>query len=206
MSSGLSLRPAGDRAVLVELEDNDAVHRLAAALESRRGGELEEIVPGHQTLLLVWADQMPSQDVAAQIVDAAAGNDAELAAPPEVTLRVRYDGPDLEAVAAGCGISPEALATRHQACEYRAGFIGFSPGFAYLLGGDPTLQPPRLTEPRTRVPAGSLAIAGPYSAVYPRQSPGGWNLIGSCEESIFDPALESPALLAAGTIVRLVSE
>jgi KipI family sensor histidine kinase inhibitor len=119
---------------------------------------------------------------------------------------VRYDGPDLAAVAESCGFSPEELAARHLACRYRVGFIGFSPGFAYLLGGDPALQPPRLAEPRTRVPAGALAIAGPYSAVYPRSSPGGWNLIGSCDEPTFDPKQNPPALLTAGMAVRLVAK
>ncbi len=202
MSIEASIRRAGDRALLVELADNAAVQQLALALEPRRGTELEEIVPGHCTLLLVWKGAAPAR---AQLLVAEMTQSAGAGAPPPaaVTLSVRYDGPDLQAVADGCGFSVEQLVSRHLACDYQVGFIGFSPGFAYLLGGDEALQPPRLAEPRTRVPAGALAIAGPYSAVYPRSSPGGWNLIGSCQQQIFDPAATPPALLTAGTPVRL---
>jgi KipI family sensor histidine kinase inhibitor len=204
LSAARSVRRAGESSVLVELEGNDAVQRLAAGLEAQRG-ELEEIVPGHQTLLLVWAQEAPSLSDVEQMISGAQLTAEAMPEPSEVELAVSYDGPDLGAVAAGCSISPEELVARHLACRYQVAFIGFSPGFAYLLGGDPALQPPRLAEPRTRVPAGALAIAGPYSAVYPRSSPGGWNLIGSCDEPIFDPARNPPALLTAGTFVRLVA-
>ena len=206
MSSPIAIRQAGDRSVLVELEGNDAVQRLAAGLESRRGVELEEIVPGHETLLLVWPSTAPAVSQIEELIAAADATAAATAPATEIELRVSYDGPDLETVAASCNCSPEEIVVRHLDCRYRVGFIGFSPGFAYLLGGDPALQPPRLAEPRTRVPAGALAIAGPYSAVYPRSSPGGWNLIGSCDEPIFDPAQNPPALLTAGTSVRLVAK
>ena len=206
MSAAASYRPAGDRAVLIELKDNDAVQRLAAGLEAQRGEELEEIVPGHETLLLVWRRGAPPLGAIEQLISGAELTAEASAQPAEIELRVRYDGPDLAAVAESCGFSLEELVARHLACRYRVGFIGFSPGFAYLLGGDPALQPPRLAEPRTRVPAGALAIAGPYSAVYPRSSPGGWNLIGSCDEPIFDPTQNPPALLTAGTVVRLVAK
>jgi KipI family sensor histidine kinase inhibitor len=206
VSAAASYRPAGDRAVLIELKDNDAVQRLAAGLEAQRGEELEEIVPGHETLLLVWRRGAPPLGAIEQLISGAELTAEASAQPAEIELRVRYDGPDLAAVAESCGFSLEELVARHLACRYRVGFIGFSPGFAYLLGGDAALQPPRLAEPRTRVPAGALAIAGPYSAVYPRSSPGGWNLIGSCDEPIFDPTQNPPALLTAGTVVRLVAK
>ena len=206
MSAAASYRPAGDRAVLIELKDNDAVQRLAAGLEAQRGEELEEIVPGHETLLLVWRRGAPPLGAIEQLISGAELTAEASAQPAEIELRVRYDGPDLAAVAESCGFSLEELVARHLACRYRVGFIGFSPGFAYLLGGDAALQPPRLAEPRTRVPAGALAIAGPNSAVYPRSSPGGWNLIGSCDEPIFDPTQNPPALLTAGTVVRLVAK
>jgi KipI family sensor histidine kinase inhibitor len=192
--------------VLVELGGNDAVQRLAAGLEPRRGTELEEIVPGHETLLLVWPSAAPAVGQIEELIAAADAATEATAPADEIELSVNYDGPDLGTVAESCGCSPEELVARHLACSYRVGFIGFSPGFAYLLGGDPALQPPRLAEPRTRVPPGALAIAGPYSAVYPRSSPGGWNLIGSCDEPIFDPAQNPPALLTAGMTVRLVAK
>ena len=206
MSLPPTIRPAGDHSVLIELEGNDAVQRLAAGLEARRGSELEEIVPGHETLLLVWREGAPPIGAIEQLIAGAELTAKATAPATEIELRVSYDGPDLETVAASCNCSPEELVVRHLACRYRVGFIGFSPGFAYLLGGDPALQPPRLAEPRTRVPAGALAIAGPYSAVYPRSSPGGWNLIGSCDELIFNEARNPPALLTAGMAVRLVAK
>jgi len=206
LSSARSIRRAGDRAVLVELDGNDAVQRLVAGLEVRRDEALEDVVPGHETVLLVWREGTPPIEAIEQLISSADLTTEASPQPVEIELCVRYDGPDLAAAAEGCGFSPEELVTRHLACRYRVGFIGFSPGFAYLLGGDPALQPPRLAEPRTRVPAGALAIAGPYSAVYPRSSPGGWNLIGSCDEPIFDTAKEPPALLAAGNFVRLVAK
>ncbi len=206
MSNARSIRRAGDRSVLIELDGNEAVQRLAAGLEASRSEGLEEIVPGHETLLLVWSEAAPAVAEVEQLISGAERSAKAIAEPDRIALTVRYDGPDLEPIAAFCGLSTEQLVARHLACDYRVGFIGFSPGFAYLLGGDPALQPPRLAEPRTNVPAGALAIAGPYTAIYPRSSPGGWNLIGSCDEPIFSAEKNPPALLTAGTIVRLVAK
>ena len=113
-----------------------------------------------------------------------------------------YDGPDLAAVAEHTGRSPEEVARRHAAASYRVGFIGFAPGFAYLLGGDPQLAVPRRDEPRERVPAGSVALAGAYTAVYPSASPGGWQLIGRTTVRVFDADRRPPALLEPGARVR----
>ena len=201
--SGATVRPAGERGALVELADNAAVHALAAALEPRRGDELEEIVPGDRTLLLVWREQAPPPATVEALVAGAGAGDEPPGAEP-VELAVAYDGPDLDEVAAACSVTPGEFVERHLAADYRVAFIGFAPGFAYLTGGDPGLQPPRRAEPRTRVPAGALAIAGPYSAVYPRESPGGWNIVGSCDARLFDPSRKRPALLGAGAAVRLV--
>ena len=197
------VRPAGERGALVELEDNASVHALAAALEPLRGPELEEIVPGDRTLLLVWVREAPPAAAIERLV-AEAGTTPPPAGEGVVELAVAYDGPDLEEVAAACSLTPEAFVERHRGADYRVAFLGFAPGFAYLTGGDPDLRPPRRDDPRTRVPAGALAIAGPYSAVYPRESPGGWNLIGSCDARLFDPSREEPALLVAGARVKLV--
>ena len=201
--SAVEVRPAGERGALVELGDNAAVHALAAALEPLRGSTLEEIVPGDRTLLLVWRDEAPPGAAVERLVGEAGRGDLPPAAAT-VELSVAYDGPDLGEVAEACEVSVGEFVERHSAADYRVAFLGFAPGFAYLTGGDPALTPPRRDEPRTRVPAGALAIAGPYSAVYPRQSPGGWNLVGSCEARLFDPSQERPALLVAGAAVRLV--
>ena len=97
-----------------------------------------------------------------------------------------YDGPDLAEVARACGVSPEEVVRRHVAATYTVAFLGFAPGFAYLIGGDESLRPGRRDEPRERVPVGAVALAGEYAAVYPRASPGGWQLIGSTELVMFD--------------------
>jgi KipI family sensor histidine kinase inhibitor len=118
---------------------------------------------------------------------------------------VLYDGPDLAAVAALAGLSVEGAVSAHSAALYTVAFIGFSPGFAYLTGGDARLHVPRRDDPRTQVPAGSVAVAGPYSGVYPREGPGGWQLLGRTSTVLFDVERTSPAVLAPGDRVRFVA-
>jgi KipI family sensor histidine kinase inhibitor len=119
-----------------------------------------------------------------------------------VTIPVRYDGADLELVARTAGIDPAEVIALHSDTEYVVAFLGFAPGFGYLTGLPEPLHQPRLDEARPEVPAGAVAIAGEYSAVYPRASPGGWRLIGSTEQVMFDPDASRPSLLAAGDRVR----
>ena len=203
MTPLLQLRPAGERAVLAELPGIASVRKLVAAVREEVAG-LEDVVAGHDTVLLIWEPgRRPPAGLHQRLaaVLASAHRDPD---PPTVELPVRYDGPDLEAVATACGMSLEEVVRRHQAAIYEVGFVGFSPGFAYLIGGDPALQPPRRSSPRTRVPAGSLALAGEYTAIYPSDSPGGWHLLGSCDAVLFDLAQQRPALLTTGARVRLV--
>jgi KipI family sensor histidine kinase inhibitor len=119
-----------------------------------------------------------------------------------VTVPVVYDGEDLQAVARISGISAEEVIARHTGRELVVGWLGFSPGFAYLIGLDPVLHVPRLETPRTSVPAGSVAIAGPYSAVYPAASPGGWRLLGRTGLRVWDVAADPPTPFSPGTRVR----
>jgi len=126
-----------------------------------------------------------------------------------VEIPVRYggeDGPDLDAVAALARLSPADVIELHSATAYRVLFLGFAPGFGYLgpLPGELVL--PRRATPRVRVPAGSVAIAGPYTAVYPGESPGGWHLLGRLSAAIWDPRREPPAMLEPGAVVRFVPE
>ena len=191
------VRPAGDRASLIELEDNEAAVRLGRALLA--SGRYADVVVGHRTVLVAWAaDDEPELDLRTAA-------EAPSPAAKEVELKVRYDGPDLGEVAAHVGVSPEEVVVRHTRAEHRVAFLGFQPGFGYLVGGDELLHVPRLDEPRTRVPAGSVAIAGPYSGVYPRESPGGWRLLGTTATVMFDAARSEPALLAPGDRVRFVA-
>jgi len=200
--SEIGLRCAGDRGAMLDLADNAAAVRAARAL--RASGLFLEVVPGHRTVLVTWTDASPPRDEMLALAGAALADSDDRAAARTVEIAVRYGGPDIDAVAQLCGCSAEEVVTRHVEAEYSVAFLGFSPGFGYLLGGDPQLNVPRLAEPRTRVPAGSVAIAGPYSGVYPRESPGGWRLIGAADVPLFDAARTPPALLAAGDTVRFV--
>jgi len=121
-----------------------------------------------------------------------------------VTIPVVYDGDDLADVARRCGMSVDAVVAAHTSTEFRAAFCGFAPGFAYLVGLPAALHLPRRDSPRTAVPAGSVAIAAEYSAVYPRSSPGGWHLLGRTECAMFDVARDSPAIVVPGDTVRFV--
>jgi len=122
-------------------------------------------------------------------------------------LAVRFgheSGPDLAAVARELALTEDEVVARFCAGEYTVAFVGFSPGFPYLVGLPNELELPRLAEPRTSVPAGSVAIAGPFAGVYPSATPGGWRLIGRTDELLFDPRHDPPARLAAGDLVRFV--
>jgi KipI family sensor histidine kinase inhibitor len=120
----------------------------------------------------------------------------------DVEIDVVYDGADLEEVARLTGLSQDEVVAAHTAAPLRVGFGGFAPGFAYLIGGDERLHVPRRAEPRTRVPAGSVGLAGEFSGVYPRESPGGWQLIGRTDAVLWDVNREPPALLLPGSWVR----
>ena len=201
MSLRAPLRVVGERAVLVELPGNATVRKLVGRLPAVLAG-VEEIVAGHDTLLISWEPgRQPPADLAQRIADLLDGRSAP-GDHEHADVPVIYDGPDLHEVAAALGVSPEEFVRRHQATRFEVGFVGFSPGFAYLLGGDHALQPPRRSVPRERVPSGSLAIAGEYTAIYPQSSPGGWNLIGRALVTPFDEHRAPQALLRTGMTVR----
>jgi len=173
----------------------------------RARAELRDVVdavPGHCTVLLAFASA-PDPDEVVALAEAALRDEHAGPEPAEIELAVAYDGPDLAEVARLVGLSQEEVVRRHCAATYVAAFLGFAPGFAYLTGGDERLFVPRRDEPRTRVPGGTVATAGVYSGVYPRESPGGWRLLGRTEAVLFDAAREPPALLAAGDRIRFVA-
>jgi KipI family sensor histidine kinase inhibitor len=203
----MRMRRSGERAVLLDCTDPPAA--VATAVRSLAAGaqiRLTDVVPGAATVLVVAAD--PGQ--LATLLAALPGLDAYLRADPEtvtsdvIEIPVRYDGPDLAAVATATGFSVAEVIRLHSSATYQAAFTGFAPGFAYLTGLDPRLVLPRRSTPRASVPAGSLAIADIYSAVYPRRSPGGWHLIGITEVDLFDPTRDPPALIAPGSRIRFV--
>jgi KipI family sensor histidine kinase inhibitor len=197
----VELRPAGDRGVLLDVPDGAAAS-VARVIAAEVSG-LVDVVPGHRTVLVTWDGDPPREDLAALATRAIEGG-VSTADSRAVEIPVTYDGADLETVAELTGLSALEVVAAHSAAEYTVAFLGFAPGFAYLVGGDERLHVPRRDEPRQRVPAGSVAIAGPYSGVYPREGPGGWRLLGTTTAVLFDPDRSPPTLLAAGDHVRFV--
>lgn len=197
--------PVGDRALLVELPGGGEAEALHAELLRRRAAgtlpPVREIVPAARTVLLDGVDDPPAlaRELAGWAIP-----DLDPRAERSVEIPVRYDGPDLPDVAAVWGVCVEEAVRIHASTEFRVAFCGFAPGFGYLTGLPQRYTVPRRATPRTAVPAGSLALAGAYSGVYPRSSPGGWQLIGSTDVVLWDPAREPAALLSPGTRVRFV--
>ena len=199
----MKVRVAGERGLLVEVEDLATVHRLHAALRELDPPGVVELVPAYRTVLIV-ADpgQAEALDDLAARLPGLELPPAEAVAGETVEIPVRYDGEDLPEVAGLTGLEPEEVVRRHTAPEYTVAFLGFSPGFPYLVGLDPALEVPRRDTPRTSIPAGSVALAGNQTGIYPSASPGGWQLIGHTDVALFDPARDPPALLAPGTRLR----
>lgn len=208
MSEALTILPVGDHGVLLELESNATVHSVAAAVRDCFGDQLMEVVPGHTTLLLVYAagDRIPDFSELAAVATTTIGppdDDADGSAGAKVvSIPVRYDGEDLAAVAQALGIDREGVIELHRAPLYTVAFMGFAPGFPYLVGLPDELELSRLELPRVQVPAGSVAVAAGYCGIYPGSAPGGWNLLGRTEVTLFDPSSDPPALLAPGDHVR----
>lgn len=224
------LLPAGPSAVLLELPAAEPggepgadagpaapadpvaealrVAALAAAIRTRvqRGALVAvDVVPGARTVLvdgvrpgdLELLQSLLDEAVAALAVGASANG-------PALDLPTVYDGPDLQAVADLWGVEVRTVVARHAALDFRVAFCGFAPGFAYLAGLPAAWSVPRLGQPRARVPAGSVGLAGTWCGVYPGSSPGGWQLLGHTDVRLFDPAAAEPAVLAPGRRVRFV--
>ncbi|MFB6891550.1 5-oxoprolinase subunit PxpB [Kitasatospora sp. NPDC056327] len=194
----------GERALLVELADTAEVTALYGWLRERRsaGGlpRVEEIVPAARTVLL---DGVTDVDALTALLRAARpGGPASAASGPLVEVPTVYDGADLMEIAGLWGVSPEAAVRIHTEPEYVVAFCGFAPGFGYLTGLPAAYGVPRRATPRSAVPAGSVALAGPYTGVYPRSSPGGWQLLGRTALRLWDTDRTPAALLAPGTRVR----
>ncbi|MET0864510.1 MAG: allophanate hydrolase subunit 1 [Nakamurella sp.] len=199
--------PAGDGAMLIELDGPDAAVALTQRVRSAHLPAIVDLVPAARTLLLqtvagtdLTAIRRTVLELAVDLPDEA----STAAASDPLVIEVRYDGPDLPAVAQATGLDPAGVVRAHTETPWRTLFIGFAPGFAYLTGGDSRLQVPRRTESRTSVPAGAVALAGEFSAVYPRASPGGWQLIGSTDAVLWDIEADPPAVLQPGRWVRFV--
>lgn len=208
--------PCGEHALLIELDGLDDVLALHGAVRAALDtgdealADVADVVPGARTLLVVARDGADLGPLRRALPDLAERRPADSQADvPEgsqavVEIRVHYDGPDLDEVAELTGLAREEVVAAHTGTPWRAAFAGFAPGFTYLAGGDSRLQVPRRSEPRTSVQAGSVALAGEFSAVYPRSSPGGWQLLGHTEAPLWDVDRVPPALIQPGSTVHFV--
>ncbi|MEU4552780.1 5-oxoprolinase subunit B family protein [Micromonospora violae] len=221
----MRIRPVGAHALLLDctaptdLPEAALVEAWRAELWRRREvGDLTavEIVPAARTVLL---DGLPDPSATAQqlstwasaVVAATTRDQAALTTAHDddaehgVVVPVRFDGPDLPAVAEHWGVDVAAVRRRLTNTRFRVAFCGFAPGFPYLTGLPAELALPRLATPRPRVPAGSVALAGPYAGIYPSASPGGWLLVGRTDLVLFDVSADPPARLGPGITVRMVA-
>lgn len=198
-------------ASIIDPETNARVHALAARIRTAAPGWLRDLVPAYATLAVFFDLDTIDAEAARDWLHAQSlydVEDAQAHAPRAIEIPVRYGGAfgeDLDAAAAELGIAADTLISRHGAALYTVAMIGFAPGFPYLSGLDPSLALPRLATPRTRVLAGSVAIGGAQTGIYPRESPGGWRLLGRTPLRLFDPQRASPSLLAPGDRVRFVA-
>lgn len=200
----LAIRAMGDTALLVDCRPGRVTGLLAAVDAAVRSGALTGVVdavPAEATLLVVARAPVDLPGIAATLRSLRPW-DSEAQPTRRLTVPVTYDGADLDEVAVTCRLSAAEVVRRHSARTYTVAFCGFAPGFAYLTGLDPVLQLPRRDTPRIRVPAGAVAMAAAYTAVYPRESPGGWHLLGRTALQLFDVDRDPPALLAPGDTVR----
>jgi KipI family sensor histidine kinase inhibitor len=190
----------GDQALMLQCGSTADVLAWAAALRAAALPGVVDIVAAARTVL-VKLDAPRYQGVTRQRLRNLRVT-PDTVAPAErsadVVIDVVYDGPDLDEVADRTGLSTADVVAAHTGTLWGVGFSGFAPGFAYLVDGDPRLRVPRRSDPRTSVPAGSVALAGEFSAVYPRQSPGGWQLIGHTDAVLWDIDRQDPALLTQG--------
>ena len=206
--------PCGDRAVTVEWGStidehiNRQVHAFARKVEALSHPAITEVVPTYRSATVHYRPEVFSYEELKQLLLSLAQGSAEEGEElPVVEIPVCYGGeygPDLEEVAQHCSLTPEEVIARHTAPTYRIYMLGFTPGFPYLGGMDPSIAAPRRKEPRIHIPAGSVGIAGEQTGVYPIVSPGGWQLIGRTPLRLFDPQREQPILLSAGTGIRFV--
>ncbi|MFV0320651.1 MAG: 5-oxoprolinase/urea amidolyase family protein [Microbacterium sp.] len=208
MVSPARILPMGERALLVEVAALDEVLALHGRLEASRPPGVVELVPAARTVLVCLDPDVLALSAARSWIErsgAARGRRVD-ASGPRVELPIAYDGPDLADTAALLGVDVDELVRRHRDAEWTVAFTGFAPGFGYLVSDGWRFDVPRLGTPRTRVPPGAVGLAAGFTGAYPRETPGGWRLIGTTPAPLWRPGAEPPALLAPGTRVQFVEE
>jgi KipI family sensor histidine kinase inhibitor len=203
MSRGLSVLDYGDQALLLQFDSTAEVLAWTSALHDAAMRGVLDIVPAARTVLLKLDSPGRQSAVRRRLGTLTAASDAVATSPAEpVRIDVVYDGADLAEVATLTGLTVAQVIDAHTANPWTVGFCGFAPGFAYLVGGDPRLVVPRRSEPRPAVPAGAVGLAGEFTGIYPRRSPGGWQLIGHTDAVLWDIDRPDPALLTPGMRVQ----
>jgi KipI family sensor histidine kinase inhibitor len=196
----------GDQALLLQFDSSAEVLAWAAALRTAALPGVLDIVPASRTILLELDGPRCQSTVRTRLTKLRVSPDSVPASPPDgrvdVVIDVVYDGADLDDVARHAGLTAAQVVDAHTATPWQVAFGGFAPGFAYLVGGDPRLAVPRRSDPRASVPVGSVGLAGEFSGIYPRRSPGGWQLIGHTDAVMLDIDRPEPALLTPGCWVR----
>jgi KipI family sensor histidine kinase inhibitor len=194
----------GDQALLLQFDSTTDVLAWAAALREAALPGVLDIVPASRTVLLKLDGPRRQSAVRRRVRSLRVAPDMVATAPPEepTIIDVVYDGVDLAEVADRSGLTTAQVINAHTATPWQVGFGGFAPGFAYLVGGDPRLAVPRRPEPRSSVPAGAVGLAGEFTGIYPRRSPGGWQLIGHSDAVLWDIDRPNPALLTPGMWVQ----
>lgn len=200
----MRLLPCGDVGLLVELADLDEVLAMYAELDQAQPEGVVDMVPAARTLLLTLDPAVTTPSAVAKVVREATLRPGARPHAGDIEVPVTYDGPDLGEVASLTGMSECEVIAAHTEQEWTVAFCGFAPGFGYMVRSDERLTVPRRTDPRTKVPPGSVAVAGGFSSVYPRESPGGWQLIGRTDVVPWDLARDPPALFSPGVRVRFV--
>jgi inhibitor of KinA len=203
----------GDEALIVTFGDTISwevgteVRAAADRIRAMQADSVTDVVPAYTTLAVYFDSTRTGFDVVADVVTRALGGLADIPVSDSrlIEIPVSYDGPDLSDVAERTGLKIAEVIERHSSRTYRAYMSGFVPGFAYLGDLDRSLVLPRRITPRVRVPAGSVAIAGEQTAVYPLETPGGWHLIGTTDARLFDATRREPALIRPGDSVRFVN-
>jgi KipI family sensor histidine kinase inhibitor len=205
MSSSLTATVVdyGDQALLLQFESTAEVLAWTGALREVAMPDVLDIVPAARTVLLKLDGAGRQSAVRRRIGKLTVAPEPEATAPADPTvIDVVYDGADLAEVAELTGMSTAQVIDAHSAKPWKVGFCGFAPGFAYLVGGDPRLVVPRRSDPRPSVPAGAVGLAGEFTGIYPRRSPGGWQLIGHTDAVLWDIDRPDPALLTPGMWVH----
>ena len=195
----------GDSALLAEFDSLDDVLAHYRALDRQRPRGVVDLVPAARTLLVCFDPSETGVQVVHRWITTTPPLPEDAVTVEEVPIEVRYDGADLEEVGELTGLGVEGVIAAHTDSPWIVAFGGFAPGFAYLTGGDPRLHVPRRSSPRTAVPAGAVGLAGEFSGIYPRQSPGGWQLIGTSDAPLWQPDRTPAALLRPGCAVRFVA-